>query len=151
MARTALYRHFDLGGRLLYVGISENLTKRGAEHSASSPWHEHVVTTTAEWLPDRDAAVRAEVQAILTEKPMYNGSWNADGAKAAVRLIVATIGASVICSVLGVSSHSVRYALNAGSFSASWYAGLLGLCRGAGIECPMHVFNWKTASKPGAA
>ena len=151
MARTALYRHFDLGGRLLYVGISDQLAKRGAAHAAQSDWHIHVASTAAEWFDSRDEALVAEARAIVTERPLHNGTWNADGAKAAVRLIVAIVGADKICATLGVTSHSVRYALNAGSFSASWYAGLLRLCKEAGIDCPMALFNWKTASNQEAA
>ena len=54
------------------------------------------------------------------------------------------LGAHVMASALGVSSHSIRYARTEGTFPASWYFIISGLCSGAGIDCPMSAFNWKT-------
>lgn len=151
MARTALYRHFDAEGRLLYVGISDCLSARDKQHAATAKWHGDVVRTEAEWLNSRDDAVLAEARAITREKPTHNVHWIADGDKAAVRQIVGELGAEVICRKLGVTRHSVRFAVSAGSFSANWFAGLLELCIEAGVDCPMHIFNWKTAQACEAA
>ena len=35
---TALYRFFDTAGALLYVGITDAVKRRFAEHSAQKPW-----------------------------------------------------------------------------------------------------------------
>lgn len=65
--------------------------------------------------------------------------------KAEVSQIIETIGADRICEVIGVGQHSVRYAKTEGLFAASWYAPMKALCDEAGISCPLHLFNWKTA------
>ena len=66
--------------------------------------------------------------------------------KTAVKIIIEAIGSESICAKLDVSRHAVRYAKSDGVFPAAWYAGLLDLCRGAGIECPLDVFNWKSSA-----
>lgn len=69
---TALYRQFDAGGRLLYVGIANNPLRRTGEHAAEKPWFTQVVRIDIQWLPDRDAALEAEEHAIKTERPLFN-------------------------------------------------------------------------------
>lgn len=69
---TALYRHFDKDGALLYVGISLNHMARLAQHRDASHWFPHIARMTVEWLPDRAAAMEAERLAILNENPAHN-------------------------------------------------------------------------------
>ena len=60
-----------------------------------------------------------------------------------VKSIIETLGPDAICNKLSVSTHAVRYAKSDGVFPAAWYAGLLELCAGSAIECPLEAFNWK--------
>ena len=69
---TALYRHFDKAGALLYVGISSNALSRAGQHFSEKMWAIEVVRFTVEHFPDREAALAAEKHAIITERPKYN-------------------------------------------------------------------------------
>lgn len=70
--KTTLYRYFDSEGRLLYVGITGDNTKRQSQHRRNSFWFGEIVSATFEHFDDRDAADEAESNAITKEKPMYN-------------------------------------------------------------------------------
>ncbi len=70
--RTALYRHFDHEGRLLYVGISLSAVERLAQHSRSAKWSQAICHITVHWFHSREAALDAEVAAIAAERPAYN-------------------------------------------------------------------------------
>lgn len=70
--KTALYRHFDADGRLLYVGISLSPTYRLRQHHDCSAWFQSIANVTVEWFPDRSAAMAAERQAIKAESPEFN-------------------------------------------------------------------------------
>jgi hypothetical protein len=70
--RTALYRYFDLAGRLLYVGISDNPRTRWGQHKTTKPWASQVAVREVEWFPMRVQAAAAELVAIHVEKPIYN-------------------------------------------------------------------------------
>lgn len=69
---TALYRHFDLNGELLYVGITNHPQLRWMQHRETSPWAWLVAETSIRWLPDRRSAAAAERRAIRTEQPLFN-------------------------------------------------------------------------------
>lgn len=73
--KTALYRHFDADGVLLYVGISLAPFRRLRDHKRSH-WCESIVTIKVEWHPDRESALRAEMAAIMAEQPLHNIDWN---------------------------------------------------------------------------
>lgn len=70
--RTALYRFYDEGGALLYVGITANLEARRIEHGRAQPWWPHVAKETVEWFETRPPARAAELEAIKSERPLYN-------------------------------------------------------------------------------
>ncbi|MGW2937646.1 GIY-YIG nuclease family protein [Streptomyces sp. NPDC001156] len=70
--RTALYRFYDKGGALLYVGITANVESRFADHERNKEWWPQVAKKTIEWFDTRPPARAAEVQAILDERPAYN-------------------------------------------------------------------------------
>ncbi len=70
--RTALYRHFDAGGALLYVGIALSPTYRLSSHRASSVWAQSIAHVTMEWFETREEAIKAEKLAIETERPAHN-------------------------------------------------------------------------------
>jgi hypothetical protein len=69
---TALYRHFDKDGKLLYVGISLSPTYRLSQHRDASRWFPRIASIKIEWLPSRDAALDAECDAIKAEDPEFN-------------------------------------------------------------------------------
>lgn len=70
--RTAVYRLFDAGGGLLYVGCSHSPPVRCKDHSKHKKWWPEVADRTEEWHGTRRAALRAEKAAIETEGPKYN-------------------------------------------------------------------------------
>lgn len=70
--RTALYRHFDASGELLYVGISLNTVARTQQHAYGALWFEQIKRIEIEWHANRPAAEAAEVQAIRSELPLHN-------------------------------------------------------------------------------
>lgn len=69
---TTLYRLYDEGGDLLYVGISTRPLQRVREHSKGQTWWTEVASQTFEHYPTRQAAADAELDAIRTEHPRYN-------------------------------------------------------------------------------
>lgn len=71
-----LYRFFDGDGRLLYVGISSNAIRRLRQHATSASWFDFVRRITIDPIGSREDALRAERDAILNEKPVYNVQWN---------------------------------------------------------------------------
>lgn len=71
-APTALYRHFDAGGVLLYVGIATNHIARLQQHSKGSHWSKDIRQVVVEMFPDRWAALDAEENVIKGEKPKHN-------------------------------------------------------------------------------
>lgn len=70
--KTSLYRHFDAGGRLLYIGISANPFARLSKHQSTSGWFRDVAKIEIEWLSDRASALSAEAKAIQDERPLHN-------------------------------------------------------------------------------
>ena len=69
--KTALYRHFDKDGQLLYVGISLSHVARLSQHRDGSPWYEDIAHVTIEWHKTRVDAELAETTAIGREAPKY--------------------------------------------------------------------------------
>lgn len=74
--RTALYRHWDEEGNLLYIGISLSAVARLSEHMANSSWAPDITKVTVEYYGNRRAALEAEQRAIETEAPAYNVVYN---------------------------------------------------------------------------
>lgn len=70
--QTALYRHYNAAGELLYVGISLCVVSRLAQHRRDSAWFREIANIAVEWHPTREAACDAEVAAIRAERPIHN-------------------------------------------------------------------------------
>jgi hypothetical protein len=70
--RTALYRHFDERGTLLYVGISLCAIGRLAQHRARAEWFDRISEIRVEWFDSREEALAAEAAAIVAECPLHN-------------------------------------------------------------------------------
>jgi predicted GIY-YIG superfamily endonuclease len=147
MTRTALYRHFDADGSLLYVGVSSSTQERLYHHNCQSGWASEIASITLEHFDNRKEAIAAERVAIATESPRHNTAWKAAPEKADVNAIVAILTVDAMCDALGVGRHAVRYTRSAGSFPGNWYGTLLPMCKSAGIPCPLSAFNWKATAK----
>jgi len=142
MKRTAVYRHYNADGCLLYVGISISPIYRTAQHVKNSDWACDVTRIDLEWFDDRASAADAEAKAIKAERPLHNRAHNTHNA---VTEIINIIGGGRIAAELGVTAHAVRHVKGAGAFPASWYRHLLSLCDEHDIDCPMTAFSWRSA------
>lgn len=69
---TYLYRHFDKDNQLLYVGISIDPKRRYLQHCENKDWTGDIQNITIEAFQNRELALRAEKEAIIKEKPIYN-------------------------------------------------------------------------------
>ncbi|MDF5758773.1 hypothetical protein [Spongiactinospora sp. TRM90649] len=74
---TALYRYFDDQDRLLYVGMTNDLSLRTRNHVRASDWMAFAVRSTIERYPSRSEAEAAEHKAISDESPIFNVRGNA--------------------------------------------------------------------------
>lgn len=72
MTRTALYRHFDADGGVLYVGISTRPWVRQAAHARQSEWFGAVSSVSLEWFACQEDACAAEASAIRIHRPKHN-------------------------------------------------------------------------------
>lgn len=70
--KTALYRFYGEGERLLYAGITYNPVVRIRQHERSKLWWQEIRRVDVEWFPTRREADKAERKAISTERPFYN-------------------------------------------------------------------------------
>ena len=68
---TDLYRFFGDSGRLIYVGITDNLKSRTVDHMGKSWWSE-VTSMTVRKYGARADAMAAEAASIRDEHPAYN-------------------------------------------------------------------------------
>ena len=69
---TALYRFFDAGNKLLYIGISVRFVSRLEQHESTKEWSDDITFIRIERHPTRELAVCAERKAIIAEKPIHN-------------------------------------------------------------------------------
>lgn len=69
---TALYRHWNADGELLYVGISLSALGRLQQHNNASHWANQIARVTIETFDTRDEAAEAERLAIANENPKHN-------------------------------------------------------------------------------
>ena len=72
MSKTYLYRMFDAGGNLLYVGISKSVLKRLGEHLNDKDWLPEEASIKWTTYPTRTLAEAAERRAIQNESPEWN-------------------------------------------------------------------------------
>jgi hypothetical protein len=73
--RSAVYRIFGDGQRLLYIGSSERPRQRWHEHRNRTAWWPEARVYSLTWLPDRDTAYQVEALAIAAERPAFNQVW----------------------------------------------------------------------------
>jgi len=72
MKRTAVYRHYNADGELLYVGMSANPTRRLSEHNSRSGRRNEVARVDIDWFDSKEAAAAVEAQAVRELKPRDN-------------------------------------------------------------------------------
>lgn len=68
---TILYRYYDNQDQLLYVGITNDQSKRFSQHKVKE-WMQFIHTATFEHFENRKDAEFAEINAIKKELPLYN-------------------------------------------------------------------------------
>jgi len=68
----ALYRFYDAGGDLLYIGITWNPYSRWRQHARNSPWFGSASRVTCAVYPNEWTALKEEVLAIRAEAPLFN-------------------------------------------------------------------------------
>lgn len=68
----AVYRCFDAGDVLLYIGVSKDFGARWRRHAAEKHWWPEVVRQAIDWHPDEASAYAAETAAISAESPRHN-------------------------------------------------------------------------------
>ena len=71
-----LYRAFDCNNQLLYVGISNDWTRRLHEHEKQSLWFDKTQHVTIEKFETRAEVEVAEKAAIEQEKPVFNKQYS---------------------------------------------------------------------------
>ncbi len=70
--RVAVYRFYAADDRLLYVGITDDLLRRWAEHQKSSDWFPLAVRAEWTWYDSREEAAMAETLEIRRDLPEWN-------------------------------------------------------------------------------
>jgi predicted GIY-YIG superfamily endonuclease len=73
---TMLYRLFDTNDQLLYIGVTCNPPSRWESHRSDKPWWPLVARKELTTYPDRSAALTAEREAIVAERPLHNVQHN---------------------------------------------------------------------------
>lgn len=92
-----VYRHFDEGGSLLYVGCSSNLDRRWSEHRTNGDWALLVARTRLCGPYTYEAARAIEREAIRTEDPEWNAQTpRAMAARAARRRLFESVYQSAL-------------------------------------------------------
>ena len=82
----ALYRYFDRGEVLLYIGKSGVLATRSAAHIRRSQWMQFAARSTIERFGTPEEVGTAEREAIEAEHPIFNVQYN-DTPEARTRLV----------------------------------------------------------------
>jgi hypothetical protein len=73
---TSVYRYFDAGGRLLYVGVTARGIRRSREHAESKEWWPFAVGCWIEHFPTRLEALAHERELIEKFCPPFNTQHN---------------------------------------------------------------------------
>lgn len=69
---TAVYEARDASGRVLYVGMTDDLVRRQRKHASSSPWFARVASWRVAEFPDRATASAEERRRIGSLRPEFN-------------------------------------------------------------------------------
>lgn len=67
-----LYRYYDENDVLLYIGLTANFPQRNGNHSHYSLWFCNCAKITLERFSSKDELAKAEKEAVINEKPLFN-------------------------------------------------------------------------------
>ena len=81
VTKTAIYKHKNKDGDIIYVGIATSAMQRSMQHLNTSDWKEEIATIDVEWVPNRLMAEVKEIELIKELRPKYNKTHN-DGLSA---------------------------------------------------------------------
>lgn len=72
--RTAVYKYYNVTGRALRIGITDNPERRAKEYANTTLWWSQVdhTRTQIDWYSNREEALNAETVAIENERPLFN-------------------------------------------------------------------------------
>lgn len=138
--RTALYRHFDADGDLLYVGISVNPFARASQHRNAAEWFGEVSRIEIEWLASKSAARKAEARAVINERPKFNIMMSSGRE---VANFANEIGIDALAKCAGVGPSAVRKCITENRFPGSWGLIVATLCVERDLSFPTRCFTWK--------
>ena len=102
----AVYRLYAGDETLLYVGSSNGPHNRYGAHSLTQEWWPDVARKEETWYPKRSDALKAEAEAVRTEKPLHNKRLTADARTVPVSIRVSDAEAAMINAARGNMSIS---------------------------------------------
>ena len=74
--RTALYKHKNADGHIIYVGVAKNIGARSAQHLGNSEWQAEITSIDVEWYANSLLAELMEIKLIKSLRPKYNRAHN---------------------------------------------------------------------------
>ena len=74
--KTALYKHKDAQGNIIYVGVAKNIGARSAQHLHNSEWQAEIASIDVEWYKNSLLAELMEIKLIKSLRPKYNRAHN---------------------------------------------------------------------------
>jgi predicted GIY-YIG superfamily endonuclease len=110
----AIYRWRGPGDALLYIGRTNNPSRRTDQHRHSKPWVTEAIRIDLEWVP-ADAVREAERRAIQSEHPRYNVQHNSGRIRVEVSAEIPVSGNGMAVMVTGaaVALLAARWAADA--------------------------------------
>lgn len=70
--RPVVYRMYDGGENLLYIGCTDALMRRLNQHEGERDWYDTVASVTVQHFDTKAEALNAESEAIAAESPPHN-------------------------------------------------------------------------------
>jgi len=74
--KTALYKHKNADGHIIYVGVAKNIGARSAQHLDNSEWQAEIASIDVEWYENSLLAELMEIKLIKSLRPKYNRAHN---------------------------------------------------------------------------
>ena len=133
MTQTAVYRHYDADGQLLYVGISSRPLRRGYEHSISAHWAERVSVTKQEWFESRAEAAAAERKAIRAERPIANQRGGNASSNQITILLDSWPSRKQLANEIGARTQQVHKWAKFGRIPSQWMLAVLNAAQRRGL------------------
>lgn len=139
MTRTALYRHYNADGALLYVGISNSPIYRLRQHEASA-WFFNISNVSIEWHATERAARAAERKAIAVERPLHNRAHNPTGD---VGAFIGAVGREEFSRRLRIGQSRISNVIAMGKMPCRWARIVARMCREQNLYVPIDAFPFK--------